>query len=345
MTNRELAAKLGISPATLSLVINNKPGISVAMRTKVLEQLEAMGLSHLVKTGGNSANHAKALENICFVAYKRHGNILDQSPFFLLLMESIEHCAHKNGFNLLFLSIDRRNDIEAQYARFAEMDCRGAVIFATEMLDDDLKYFTELPFPCVFLDNDSMTAEFDSVAINNTAGTYQAIEHLVQMGHTEIGYLKSRIFINSFAERERGYQEALSHFGLSLQSNYIFGLDYSEDGSYYEFKNLLSKGVKLPTAFVTDVDTIAVGAMKAMQETGLSIPDDVSVVGFDDRPICSLVSPQLTTIRVPKYAFGAMAIALLVTRINDMDIKKDDIGSIKYRVGTRLVERNSVRRL
>ena len=341
MTNREIAKLLDISPATLSLIINNKPGISVSTRTDVLEKLHKLGYSDLVK----KETAPPASDNICFVVYKRHGGILDSSPFFLLIMESIESCAHKYGYNILFNSIDKRNPIESQMRVLNSMDCRGAVIFATEMMEDDICLFSELRFPYVILDNDFPFKSLDSVAINNTLGTFQAVEHLVSMGHTKIGYLQSSIYINSFGERESGFSDALKHFGLQLNTSYIFHLDYSEEGSYRDFKQLLKSKIDLPTAFFTDDDTIAAGAMKAMSEAGISVPDDVSIIGYNDRPVCAVTSPPLSSIRVPRYSFSAMAIDLLVSRINHDRGEYDAIPSYKYRIGTELVTRASVRSL
>lgn len=341
MTNRELSKLIGVSPATLSLVINNKPGISVATRTMVLEKLESLGYQSLIKDG-SSASETVANNNISFIVYKRCGNIVNRSPFFLLIMESIENCAHKYGFNLLFHSIDRRNSMTEQLAHLTAKNCKGAVIFATEMHEDDLKFFTGLPIPYVLLDNDFPYQNIDSVAINNGLGTHQAIEYLVRMGHSQIGYLKCTTRINSFKEREIGFTNALQQYGIQMKPEHIFELDYSEEGSFQEFKKILDNNISLPSAFVTDDDTIAVGAMKALQEKGIRIPEDVSIIGFNDRPLCEISSPALSSIRVPKYAFGAMSIELLVKRIHDSDIQSDISHSLKYRIGTEAVLRKSV---
>lgn len=341
MTNRELSKLIGVSPATLSLVINNKPGISAATRTLVLEKLETLGYRSLIKEA-SSTSEAIPNCNISFIVYKRHGSIVNRSPFFLLIMESIENCAHKYGFNLLFHSIDRRNSMTEHLAHLTSQNCKGAVIFATEMFEDDLKLFGSLPFPYVLLDNDFPYQNLDSVAINNELGTYQAIEHLVKMGHTQIGYLKCTTRINSFKEREIGFSSALQQYGLQIDPEHIFELDYSEEGSYQEFKKILDTNVSLPSAFVTDDDTIAAGTMRALREKGIRIPQDVSIIGFNDRPLCDISSPTLSSIRVPKYSFGAMSIELLVKRINDSDIQRDAPHSLKYRIGTEIVLRESV---
>lgn len=345
MTNREIAAQLNISPATLSLVINNKPGLSAATRERVLMEIEAKGFSYILKKNEASAAAGTSFSeqnNICFVVYKRDGKILDTHSFFLLLIESIESYAQRFGYNTLFLSIDRRNPVEAQIQRLNAMDCKGAIIFATEMYDDDIAYFNALNRPYVLLDNDFPHLNVDSVAINNTLGTYQAVEHLVRMGHRNIGYLQSANPINSFAERERGFRNAMAEFGLNLDSANIYKLNYTEEGAYQDFREYLSMHPKMPTAFFSDDDTIVAGAIKALTEFGISVPQDISLIGFNGRPAYAKSSPALTSIFVPKYAFGAMAVDLLLKRIEASDISHDGNCSYKYRIGTELILRDSV---
>ena len=345
MTNREIAAQLNISPATLSLVINNKPGISAATRERVLRDIEAQGFSCLlkkVKEASKSNSQHSEQNSICFVVYKRDGKILDTHSFFLLLIESIESYAQRFGYNTLFLSIDRRNPMEPQIQRLNALDCKGAIIFATEMLDDDISYFSAVNRPYVLLDNDFPHMNVDSVAINNTLGTFQAVEYLVRMGHNRIGYLQSSNPINSFAERERGFREAMASFGLTLDPNHVFKVNYTEEGAYQDFRKYLAMHPSLPTAFFADDDTIVAGVMKALVEVGISVPHDVSLIGFNDRPDYAKSSPALTTILVPKYAFSAMAVDLLLKRIKNPGLIQEGQHSYKYRIGTELVIRSSV---
>ena len=341
MSNKEIAKLLNISPTALSLIVNNKPGISETMRNRVLNQLEELGLANIVK---KRATLSVAAPNLCFVVYKRHGMILDQHPFFLLLMESIENQARLEGFNILITTLDNRNPITPQIDRLNRMDIQGVIVFATEMEDSDLKNLGTLQHPFIALDNEFTRLDVDTVAINNEMGTFQSIEHLVNLGHKRIGYLQSHVRINSFMERERGYKEALQSFGMSLDPEDIFKIQYTEEGSYQDFKKILARGATLPTALVADVDTIAAGAMRALHEAGFKLPQDVSLVGFDNRPLCKISLPPLTTINVPKYSFGAEAVNALVRLIkhNEESNGNGHFGrSMKVRISTQLIIRGS----
>lgn len=342
MTNREIAEKLGISPAALSLIINHKPGVSDATRKTVLQQLQDMGCGHLIKKAPSLPS-----SNLCFIIYKRHGEVLDLHPFFLLLMENIENRARTYGYNIFICPVDKRRPMDPQIQHLNELDCRGAIIFATEMFDDDMKEFDQLTMPAVSLDNDFSRLSCNSIAINNQMGTYQAIEHLTKMGHTRIGYLKSLTRISSFKERHVGYEAALAHFRLAFHPEDIWDVSYSEEGSYRDIKKYLetTPSLSLPTAFVTDDDTIAVGAIRAFTERGYQIPEDISVIGFNDRPSCELTEPPLTSINVSKHTLAVETVDELMRLIKNEEEDSSECRSRKIRIGTKLILRDSVREI
>ena len=338
MTNREIAKKLGISPAALSLIINHKPGVSEATRESVLDSLREMGCESLIKKAPVVPS-----SNLCFIIYKRHGEILDLHPFFLLLMENIENHARTYGYNILLCTIDKRRPMEPQIQHLKELDCQGAVIFATEMSDEDMDAFSGLPVPFVTMDNDFTRLTCNSISINNQMGTFQAIEYLVKMNHSRIGYLKSNIRISSFEERQLGYESALKYFGVSFTPADIITVHYTEEGSYRDMKQYLenTSALSLPSAFVCDDDTMAVGALRAFSEHGCSVPDDISIIGFNDRPTCEVTEPPLTSVNVSKRTFAAETVDELIRLIENQENVSSDTRSRKIRIGTKLTIRQS----
>lgn len=351
MTNRELAQKLGISPAALSMIINCKPGISDAKRQQVLQQLEEWGYSHLVKKTAASfaakvpdeRERTSSMRAICFLIYKRDGSILEQHPYFMLMMDSISAQAQACGYQLLLKTWEHRKgqDISELLFSLEEMDIRGVLLFATEMLDEDIQPFEKLRIPYIVMDNSFPFRPLRTIAIDNLLGTFQAIEYLVHMRHQKIGYLQSSSPINSFAEREQGYRAALAHFDLPLEDRFVFRLPFTEEGSCRAFGALLGKKIELPTAFVADDDTIASGVLRALTIHGIRVPEDVSLVGFNDRPTCQLTVPPLTSIQVPRQAFGEKAVKELVKCIE----APDQNGAVtKMRICTSLKKRNSVQK-
>ncbi len=331
MTNKELAQKLNISPATLSLILNDKPGISDATRKKVLKQLASMGYGDMIR------KNTPKTGNLCFVVYKKHGEILDHHPFFLLLMEGLEAQARKYGMNLLFYTVDCRQPTEPQIRSLNELDAKGMVVFATEMLPEDAAFFRQLNRPVVVLDNAFICLDLDAVAINNEMGMFQAVEHLVSLGHREIGCFRSGRRISSFEERERAFQNAMAAFSLTPREEQIVTLSYTEQKSYQDFKAYLTGKPALPTAFVSEDDTMSIGAMQALQEAGFRVPEDVSLVGFNNRPNCETVQPGLTTIDVPKQSFGIAAIDALVQLIQRRELEEPPFRGLKTRISTQLL--------
>lgn len=258
-------------------------------------------------------------------------------------MENIETHARKFGYNTLLLTIDKRLPLEPQIEHLEEMNCQGAILFATEMYDDDMKLFEDLPIPFVSLDNDFPYLSCNAVSINNQMGTYQAIRHLIEHGLSEIGYLKSQQRISSFDERQKGYEAALGSFSLKLKSEYIIELHYSEEGSYRDLRNYLQNSPSLPQAFVCDDDTIAAGAIHALTEYGYRIPEDISIIGFNDRPSCEVTNPPLTSINVSKHSFAVEAVNELMRLIEKADSITEETRSRKIRIGTKLIIRSSVK--
>lgn len=340
MTNREIAKSLGVSPATLSLIINNKPGVSEAKRNEILSALKQMGYGSLIKKEDVHADQ-DIPQNICFAVYKKNGSILDSSPFFMLILESIEKHAERFQYNVQYSFLNDAKPLEQQLERLESSSARGIIVFATEMPDKNVAAFSKLSVPCVFLDNSFPSLEADCITINNRLGTAQAISYLVRKGHTKIGYLRSESRINSFCERETGYQKALQELGLTLEDRYIYTLPFSETACYRKMKELIAAGTELPTAFVSDDDILSSGVLTALTEAGYRVSDDFSIVGFNDRPMCELTTPPMTTIRVPRSSLGAAAVDLLHNRIAAGSSHFDESGSFKLQIGTKLVIRGT----
>jgi len=346
---KELAEKLGVSQATISLVLNRKPGLSEKTRRELTERINEMGLQYMFSDAEGEEGQEETsapleaeggTDSIGFIIYTRGGELMEQSPFFPLILNGLETTAKQRGYRLTVINVKRKSDMSEQIAYIKAAGCKGYVIFATEMLGDDVDPFLEIEVPIVLLDNYYLDRNINSVAVNNEQGTYALVNLLVNKGHRRIGYLGSGVNIVSFAERKECYFRALSKFGITDSQKYCFDVGYPEQPASLGMQNVLNSGVELPTAFLTENDLVAYGAMRAMQAAGIRIPQDISIVGFDDRPICTLAEPMLTTVRIPRSRFGGEAIELLVNKIKQA---ADNIESyVKVEVCVDLIERGSV---
>lgn len=341
ITNKELSKLLGVSEATVSLVLNGKAGISEKTRKNVLERIRELGYGDAI---GQKAwnSHQQSLEtingnikNIAFVLYKVSGQLLGMNSFFPLIFDGIESTARKYGYNLTVLTVNREN-IQEGVSNIKASGCEGYVVFATEMQAQDLFYFERLDLPFVLFDNFFAKSRINSVKVNNEQGIYTAVSHLRNLGHVHIGYLSSGLAINSFYERKRYTQCALEDEGLKLEDKYCFEIGYPSEIAETGMRKILEARKELPTAFLCDNDLVAIGAMQAVKKVGLRIPEDIAFVGYDDRPICELIEPGLTTIRLPRNIFGAAAVEKLISLI-----QQDDTWISKLEINGELIVRES----
>lgn len=329
-TAKALAKALNLSASTVSMVLNNRPGISEQTRQLVLKEAEKMGLN--IPSRRTPAGNPTY---IYFIIYKKHGKVVSDTPFFSQLIEGIESETKKYGFRLQVTYFYGNADAEDQLSTIKASGSSGLLILATEMNSGNMDMFASLNLPTVVLDAYFERRHHDTIVINNVQGAYNAISYLVNHGHQQIGYLRSKIRIKNFLEREDGFCKTL---GMHQQSDYIFDVEPTSEGAYHDMKALLEKSPKLPTAFFADNDIIAISCIKALKEKGIRVPEDISVIGFDDiMPLCEIIEPRLTTMRVPKQRLGMLAVERLITNINN---ETKEI--IKLEVSTELVERDSV---
>lgn len=335
---KELAQQLGVSAATLSLVINGKPGISDKTREKIVKEMQDLGYGHLVK---NICPDGQAQKTIGFVIYKNDGKMLGLNSFYPLILDGVESTARKHGYNLVIINLERA-ELEQQIHYITDANCVGYVIFATEMQEDEVDYFETLGLPFVLLDNYFNNRMLNTVKVNNEQGCYLAVKHLVDMGHRKIGYLSSGLPIQSFRERRKFSKEALASFGIMEMDQFTYTVGYPIDHASQGILPILKHHKKsdLPTAFLTDNDLVAIGAMQGMKESGYLIPHDFSFVGNADRPISSLVEPKLTTIRVPQERFGSEAVFQLIQQLQNQEKS-----FTRVEINGELVVRDSVRNL
>lgn len=339
MKAKDLAHKLGVSTATISLVLNGKPGISDKTRTRIIKQIQDLGYGHLIQNASSSPieTNAPKTQSLGFVLFKNSGHLLGMNSFFPLILADIEATARSYGYNLIVINIEKY-ELESQIQYIADSGCSGYVIFATELQQEDLLHFKNLKIPFVLFDNYFIDESINSVKVNNMQGTYLAVKELACLGHKKIGYLSSGLPIRSFIERKSSALDAIRHFDLENPEPYCFTIGYPIENAVAGMNKLLSEipAKKLPTAFLADNDLVSAGALKALKTNGFQIPDDISLIGFDNRPICTLVEPSLTTIELPRDTFGAEAVEQLIRLL------RNELKSItKTEINGRLIRRES----
>lgn len=326
ISSKELASKLNISRATVSMALNNKKGISEETREFVLNAAKQYGLKIPTKT---------KQKIVQFIIFKNKGFIVTDTPFFSKLIEGINKECKNKQIQLQISYLYKTNLKENETLLNTEAD--GIIILGTEIEKEDLTLLINPKIPTLLLDANFTDINIDSITINNSDSSYLAIKKMIDKDYKEIGYLASNIRITNFIARENGIKRALDEKGLFLKKEYIHYLTPTMENSYLDMKNILiNKDTKLAKIYFADNDLIAAGAMKALIEFGYSIPKDIKIIGFDDMPLATFISPTLSSISVPKEYLGIIAIKRLLERIENPNLP-----TCKIMINTSFIERET----
>lgn len=327
---KDISQRTGFSPATISNALNHKKGVSEETSAEVFRVAKEMGY----------ISESKIMK-VKLVIFKRNGKIIDDTPFFSVMIDGIEKECRAAGMEMVLCYINRNDENYKEQAEWIINDNSCAVILlGTELMEEDVELYKGATCPFLMLDYWAWDMSFHGVLINNADSARVAVEYLIKKGHTEIGYLKGDYRIKAFRSRAVGYATAMQKSGIPVKKEYTVTLSTTMNGAYLDMLEYLDRNPKLPTAYFADNDMIALGAMKALQERHYRIPEDISVVGFDDLVYCEISNPPLTTLRVPKQEMGRLAVRKLIDVINgNAPIKT------KTQVCTVFVERNSVKDL
>lgn len=331
VTSKDVARAAGVSQATASMVFRGKPGVSEATRQKVLDK--ALELGYMIPQVP-----ARVIQ---LVIFKRHGKMFNDSPFMEILIQGVMDQAMKMGYHPSIFYFYRDKNHMEQLSNMLTMKSVGIILLATEMEDRDINIFKNISIPIVLLDNTISRIGWDFVAIGNYFGVREATFFLIRNGFRRLGYLQGKTGIRNFRERYKGYVVACQKLATQEAQDSIKRVvmtDISSDGAMQSMKEYLDTDPVLPDAFIADNDHIAVGCMRALIQAGYRIPEDISIIGFDDSPICQSVSPQLTTMEVKKERMGALA----VIRLNDR-IHISDIETVNTLVMPQLIVRESIK--
>lgn len=325
---KDIAKELGISPSTVSLVVNNKPGVNEETRQRVLSHLRDTGVVAKKSQTGKG-------RYIRFLKYSKLGKVIDDHGFISAVTDGVAIGAHERNYDVLITTLNMENR-ESVMEMVKNDPRRGVLLLGTELTSEDLSILDEIPVPVVIVDNYMEFAEYDCVTMNNLDIAFRAVKYLYEKGYREIGHFRSSVKINNFSGRREGYRRALKKYMLENNPEYSFRLDSTMDGAYEDMKKILESKPQLPHAVFSDNDTIAVGAIKALKEAGYRIPHDIAVIGVDDIPFCTMIEPKLTTMAIYKEEIGSIAAKRLIDKI-----QKGDKSILKVLVNAELIERDS----
>jgi LacI family transcriptional regulator len=334
-TLADVAAAAGLSQAAVSLALRGKPGVSEATRTRVIEV--ARGLNY--RPTSNDARHPHKPLTVTLVIRTLHGNAPDANRFYGPVLAGIEESCRRRHTRLMLaiMPVDQYN-YPIEVPRGVNDNSSDGLIFVGAHFTSKTNDMLQGAPPAVLVDAYSDGGEFDSVETDNISGARTAVQHFVERGHREIAILGTdRNAFPSILARRLGYEQAIAEAGLA--PHYI-------DAPYFEHELAAAAAIEYlranpgVTAIFCANDLVGVTFIQAAREAGISVPKQVSVIGFDDIDLASFITPSLTTMAVDKAGMGRLAVTLLLHRLEFQD---ECVTSTLVR--PQLIERQSVRTL
>jgi DNA-binding LacI/PurR family transcriptional regulator len=332
-TIKQIAERAVVSPATVSLVLNGKPGVGTATRERVLA-----AASELHYRPRKSAREPST-RTLRFLRIAKHGHIINPNHrvFIADYIDGIEREARLHRCALEVSSYEQFNPEEILRS-LDSGSIAGAIVLGTELDEADVEKFRAVRVPLVFIDTYHTSLDFDFVDMNNDSSVFAVVDYLQKQGHHRIGLVKGCIETRNFRLRERSFLESLERFGLPFDERDLFAIDSTYDKGREQMEELLRGRRDLPTALFCVNDIIAYGCAQALKDAGFAIPDDLSLVGFDDLPSNAFMTPPLTSVKVSKHCIGQRAMQLMALRLAEPGRPSE-----KALIGGSLVIRDSVR--
>jgi len=247
------------------------------------------------------------------------------NPFFPEVARGVEDGAIACGYSSFFCNTDDKLEKEEKYVKTLEERCIDGIIFASGSICSNNHILGAMNenIPVVLIDRGESEEKYPGVFFDNYKGGFIAARHLLTLGHRNIGYITGPRFLHNDNERIKGFRQAFAQAGVSVDENLIVESDYKIESSEDIAVNMLTSA-KI-TAISTNNDLSAIGVYEAARKLNIKIPEELSVVGFDDIYLSKYIRPKLTTIRQPAYKMGFRASQILIEIIEGRYIKRDEI--------------------
>lgn len=311
VTSQQVAKRAGVSRTTVSFVLNDAPGsnISEETRQKVLQAAEELG--YVPNAAARSLVSGRTLTIGLVVSHAEH---LQVDAFIPQLLYSLSHNSHLHGYRVLLETVEdvSQPDAYMQLVRGNRID--GLIVLNIRSDDSQLPDLIRRNFPVVLLgfrEWPDLASKTYSVHTDGNKAGMRATQHLISLGHTRVAHITfSPEIYYATQDRHMGYRQALEAAGLKYNPALVKFGNYSAASGCQAMKELLRRK-PYPTALFAGNDTIALGAMAAIHERGLRIPEDIAVIGYDDIPTAPYMIPPLTTIRISAAEHGRVAVEML----------------------------------
>ncbi|KLU60603.1 HTH-type transcriptional repressor CytR [Peptococcaceae bacterium CEB3] len=311
----DVAKRANVSTATVSRVLSKEGYVSEETRNKVLEAIDILGYTpnRLASNFRKSSSHT-VLAIIPDIT----------NPFFSEVVKGLEKVAAERGYHVLLGDTGNSLHVERDLMELVREQVADGVILATARVTNEEieKLGRGLPIvvACEYFDGISIP----TVSIDNVVAAREATQYLIDCGHRRIAFISGRFNIVLNRDRIRGYRQALEYNGLHVHEGLIQEGDWTMESGMNAMSRILAMD-QLPTAVFAASDEMAVGALKSLKAKGLRVPDDMSVMGFDDISLSEMVEPELSTVQQPKRELGELAIRMLLNIIEGKKLERTQV--------------------
>jgi DNA-binding LacI/PurR family transcriptional regulator len=305
VTIKDVAKRSGVTHATVSRVIHKDPRISAPTAQRVFKAIQALNYRPNPAARGLVNRHAQVIALI----------VPDLNPHVLPIIRGVASGATKWDYALMLMPMDTWLEEDRSVAFVAQNWLVDGILLYNliwhEKVPPKVQQLMSSNVPLVFINKFLDKKKQYAVGVDNFQSVHLAVEHLAKLGHKRIGYLKGGMTSVDGVERYLAFQEAMQKLGLVIDERYVGVANFNDDQAYHEMKRILLQRTP-PTAVYCANDLMCIGAIRAIKEQGLSVPDDIAVAGFDDLEAGRYVETPLTTIRPPTEYVGFRAFELLM---------------------------------
>ncbi|KAF1299640.1 hypothetical protein BAU15_01775 [Enterococcus sp. JM4C] len=344
MKLEDVARLANVSKSAASLALNNKPGVSVATRENILriaEQNNYIPLRKHIKS--EQEIEVKNDTKIRFVACTNNEVVTkdyEKLPFFNELLSYLSTEISEKKYNFSINKLPKETFLEELKQLEIEEPSDGIILLGTNLTAAQTLPISQTFEKLVVIDTECTGINCNTVTMNNYLGAYDAVNHFIKMGHSKIGYIKGTPRINNFIDRRRGFKDALKKNNIDpkkLPKYYLHGMKIQPvEEKINQFMNF----IKSVTAVFCEDDYMAISIIKTLNKKGIKVPEELSIIGFDDISESTVITPELTTIQVPIKQIAHEAICLIEQEINnEIECKKQIF------LNTKLILRDSVLKL
>jgi LacI family transcriptional regulator len=344
MKSEEIARIAGVSRSTVSRVINNYSNVPEETKKKVLEVISKYNYQP-----NTSARVLAGKQNdtiglfIVSIADAENPNRLYNNNYFTQFVDAVVDCANSRGYYVLVNIVYCENDYNRVSEVFLQKRIDGGIVIGTEQDAEVLINVSKRGYPIALIDYDADEIKKNNldndnlivIGSNDYEGAVSAVEYLIQLGHEDIGFLAGRLSTHSGKQRYDAFFDTMKKHGLEVNKEYVLHGDFIKKKTAYEVKRLIEKG-KLPTAIFSSNDDMAITAMDLFKENNIRVPEDISVIGFDNIPLSSLIRPALSTVSTPVYDIVDKTVTELIA-----NIRKNKRGFSSYRYDTKIITRET----